>query len=279
VKKKGYADGNGNGEPDVMERPYVRNLNDCTTGNAHVACMYNDECTEQHGKLVGLRSNMAHHATTMYVAKGGNQFECDFTPGGGEDLIGSNPDTKWGPAYPDPGESMDPAYNCEMNGANYQPLNPFGGGGLFGGAGGMNPFMMMMMMELLKRKQQQQDTSTNLSPDEMSRMASATPTPGFNDSINDPIPTAAPDPAVAPVVEAPPASANTLVGQQAQRVSGFSLLDQGDSGIDSGSERSIAQQPDAQRPAVALDSATTQPLTKPSWEVKGEDFFGIEEKR
>jgi hypothetical protein len=74
IRKKGYLNANGNNIPDVMERPYVINRNDCSTGNAHAACMFNDPCTAPFGKLMGLRSNSARHATTMYVGNNGMKF-------------------------------------------------------------------------------------------------------------------------------------------------------------------------------------------------------------
>jgi hypothetical protein len=125
TEKKGYADVRGQrGVPDVMERPYVINLNDCSTGNAHAACMFNDSCTAQYGEVLGLRSMSERHATVMYQGKDGTRFECDFTPQSSGLFIMSNSDTEVGPAMPDAGESMDPAYTCTMNGANTQPLHP-----------------------------------------------------------------------------------------------------------------------------------------------------------
>jgi hypothetical protein len=175
--KKGYADGDGNGIPDVMESGYRYNENDCTTGNAHVACMFNDECTAQWGELKGLRSNSAHHATTMFVGADGQQMECDFTPGGGAGLIGDNADTTMGDAVPDAGESMDPAYVCKMNGANYGALNP---GGKFGGSSMQNMMMMMMLMQLLQQMQnQKQNQNQNAVPTQAPQVVivTATPTP------------------------------------------------------------------------------------------------------
>jgi len=159
--KKGYADSDGNRIPDVMERGYQYNLNDCTTGNAHVACMFNDECTSQFGELKGMRSNSAHHATTMFVGADGRKFECDFTPGGGAGHIGSNGDTTIGDAVPDAGESMDSAYTCKMNGANYAALNPGGG---FGGSSMQNMMMMMMLMQLLQQMKNQNQNPAPQSP-------------------------------------------------------------------------------------------------------------------
>lgn len=153
TKKKGYRDLGGNGIPDVMERPYVINLNDCSTGNAHAACMYNDPCTAPFGKVWGLRSNSARHATVMFEGTAGNKFECDFTPQSSGIFIANRADTRIGPAFPDPGESMDPAYNCVMNGANTKPLNAFGGSG-----GGFQSSLATLLMMLLQQQQLAQRT-------------------------------------------------------------------------------------------------------------------------
>ena len=156
--RRGYANINGNGIPDVMERPYQVGWNDCSTGNAHVACMFNDPCTEQHGTLMGLRSQSAWHATTLYKARNGQDFECDFTPQSSGIMIADRGDTQIGMAFPDAGESIDPQYakdGCVTNGASTTALNP--GGGLFGGGGGSMQDMMMMMaiMQLLNGNQNQ----------------------------------------------------------------------------------------------------------------------------
>ncbi len=113
---RGYLDEDRDGVPDVLERPYVIRFNDCSTGNAHVACMFNHPCTAPHGKLLGLRSVSAHHATVLFVGSNGRSFECDFTPQSSGRFIGERTDTQVGPAFPDPGESLDPAYDCERNG-------------------------------------------------------------------------------------------------------------------------------------------------------------------
>ncbi len=155
--RRGYANTNGNGVPDVMERSYQVGFNDCSTGNAHMACMFNDECTEQHGKLLGMRSQSAWHATTMYKGNNGQQFECDFTPQSSGIFIANRGDTRIGTAFPDAGESIDPQYakdGCPTNGASSSALNP--GGGLFGGGGSMQDMMMMMaIMQLLNGNQNQ----------------------------------------------------------------------------------------------------------------------------
>lgn len=152
AKVKGYKMGSDD-IPNVMQRPYRINKNDCSTGNAHVACMFNDECTEEFGKLKGMRSNSAHHATTMFVGKNGKKFECDFTPQSSGIFIRKNADTMIGDAVPDPGESMDPAYDCKLNGANFSAL---GEGGAGGGAGGMSSMMSLLtLMSLLQGMNQQ----------------------------------------------------------------------------------------------------------------------------
>ena len=161
--KKGYQmSGNA---PTVMTRRYVRGFNDCSTGNAHVACMFNDSCTAPHGELLGLRSRSAYHATTLWKGKDGSQFECDFTPDSSGIFIANRGDTKVGPAFPDPGESIDPAYDCEKNGASSSALNP----GMFGGGGGGGSLQDMAilgaLMSLLNGQQNgQQDGSQPENP-------------------------------------------------------------------------------------------------------------------
>lgn len=182
VKKKGYMDGSEfgrNGIPDVMERPYLVNQNDCSTGNAHMACMFNDECTAEFGELLGMRSNSARHATTLFRGKDGTEFECDFTPESSGIMIRHNADTMVGEAFPDPGEHMDPAYNCAMNGANYSALN----------AGGMND--LATMLALLQLLQQMQNNDSN-QDDEAQYYGSPTPTPTPALSTPTPAPTATP---------------------------------------------------------------------------------------
>lgn len=185
TKKKGYADVSGKkGVPDTMERPYERNRNDCTTGNAQAACMFNDECTAEYGQLLGLRSDSACHATVMYQGKDGTKFECDFTPQSSGIFIMNNRDTQVGEAFPDAGESVDPAYDCVMNGANTRALNPFGGGG---GGGMMDTMMQLMLLKLLQDMFNQQQNPA--APPGVS------PGPTIAPPINTPTPTATITPA------------------------------------------------------------------------------------
>lgn len=153
ARRKGYQ--MSGGIPTVMTRPYVENWNDCSTGNAHIACMFNDECTAPAGELLGLRSRSAYHATTLYRGADGREFECDFTPGSSGIFIRNKFDTRVGPAFPDPGESIDPAYDCEKNGASSTALNP----GMFGGGGGplQNMAIIGAITELLKGGQEQKN--------------------------------------------------------------------------------------------------------------------------
>jgi hypothetical protein len=192
--RRGYANTNGDSIPDVMQKPYSTvkddnvNHNDCSTGNAHMACMFNDPCTEQHGTLMGLRSNSARHATTYFQRKDGTGFECDFTPKrdgsspSGYDgiFIAGRADTRIGTAFPDAGEFMDPQYQrdgCEMNGATTSSFN--GGGGLFGGGNAIQDMMMLAaIMQLLQGQQNQNNVP-----------------PPYNDVIiPTPTPTATPEP-------------------------------------------------------------------------------------
>jgi len=123
AERKGYE--MSGGRPVVMQRPFRINFNDCSTGNAHVACMFNDLCTSGLGKLLGLRSKAAYHATVLFRGTDGTEFECDFTPQSSGMFILHNPDTMIGPAYPDCGESLDPAYDCARNDpVKYEPKNP-----------------------------------------------------------------------------------------------------------------------------------------------------------
>jgi len=177
---RGYANNNGNGVPDVMERPYQVGFNDCSTGNAHVACMFNDNgCEEESGKVLGLRSQSAWHMTTLYRGPGGKEFECDFTPQSSGIFIRNNADTQVGAAFPDAGESIDPQYakdGCETNGASSTALNP--GGGLFGGGGGgsMDMMTMMAIMSLLNQ-QRNQDNAQPSTDGEPAQEEVVLPTP------------------------------------------------------------------------------------------------------
>lgn len=191
--RRGYANINGNGIPDVMERPYQVGWNDCSTGNAHMACMFNDDCTEQHGMLLGLRSQSAWHATVLYRGRNGQDFECDFTPQSSGIFIRDRADTQVGLAFPDSGESIDPQYakdGCVTNGASTTALNP--GGGLFGGGGSMQDMMMMMaIMQLLNGKQNQNSPQSSVDGQPASsEVVIPAPTPTFTPT---PVPTGTPD--------------------------------------------------------------------------------------
>ncbi len=182
--KKGYKMGSDN-IPNVMQRRYVINKNDCSTGNAHIACMFNDECTEEFGKVKGMRSNSAHHATTMYVSKSGKKFECDFTPQSSGIFIRKKADTVIGDAVPDAGESMDPAYDCKLNGANFSPL---GEGSEGGGAGGMSSMMSLLtLMSLLQGMNQQPPLPPLTQPEDP-------PPPAVVDPVDTPTPIPTPTP-------------------------------------------------------------------------------------
>ena len=173
----GYADKNKNGTPDVMERPYRVDYNDCSTGNAHMACMYNsDPCLSKHGKVYGLRSNSASHMTVLYEGKDGKTFECDFTPQSSGIFIKNRRDTMVGTAYPDAGESIDPQYEkdgCPTNGASSSALNPGGGGG-GGGGGSIQDILLAAIIQLLRQQQNQNNTNDN---QVVTPTPTATPTP------------------------------------------------------------------------------------------------------
>jgi hypothetical protein len=147
----GYADSGGNGIADFLET-YVRNEHDCADVAAEVACVSNQsECIEQVAKQY--RSNMANHSDNYVEGIG----ECDFTPmrsgsgyipnkgqaGGG---LADNADTTIDEGAPDPGETVDPAYTCSMNGANRRNVGS-GIGGMGGAASNMA--MMMAISQLL----------------------------------------------------------------------------------------------------------------------------------
>jgi hypothetical protein len=146
----GYQDGNKdrgpNGTADFLEN-YTRRVHDCADVAAEVACVSNQsECIEQVAKQY--RSNSANHSDNYVEGIG----ECDFTPftsnepnkgqaGGG---LADNYDTTIDDGAPDPGENVDPAYTCAMNGANRRSV---GGGGMAGAASNMA--MMMALSQLL----------------------------------------------------------------------------------------------------------------------------------
>jgi hypothetical protein len=210
--RRGYADNDGNGTPDVMERTYQRNWNDCTTGNAHVACMFNDECTEEHGSLKGNRSDMDRHASAQYVGKNGQSFECDFTPQSSGIFIADNPDTRRGTAFPDPGESMDPQYardGCPLNGANTSLVNP--GGGIFGGggSGSMDMAMMLAIMQMLNGGQNQTSPQSAVDGEPASNeVVIPTPTPT-------PTPTPSPEPTRNTATQASSSKSSTVISDAA----------------------------------------------------------------
>jgi hypothetical protein len=152
--RKGYEDADGDGTPDVLRRPYERNYFDCTTGNAHVECMFNDACTEQWGELLMLRSNSARHATSVFVAKDGSRFECDFTPDSSGIYIINRPDVRVGPGFTDGGEYHDPAYNCLRGNGGSRALNP---GGILGK---LSPALLGQLLSQLNQSKQGSPTPT-----------------------------------------------------------------------------------------------------------------------
>jgi hypothetical protein len=148
----GYADSGGNGTADFLET-YRVNDHDCADVAAEVACVSNQsECIEQVAKQY--RSNSANHSDNYVEGIG----ECDFTPmrsngghipnkgyaGGG---LADNHDTTIDDGAPDPGENVDPAYTCAMNGANRRSAGGGAGGGMGGAASNMA--MMMALSQLL----------------------------------------------------------------------------------------------------------------------------------
>jgi hypothetical protein len=144
----GYQDGNKekgpNGVADFLEN-YTAGVHDCADVAAEVACVSNQsECIEQVAKQY--RSNMANHSDNYVEGIG----ECDFTPfisnepnkgqaGGG---LADNPDTTIDDGGPDPGEDVDEAYTCAMNGANRRNVGS-------GGGAASNMAMMMALSQLL----------------------------------------------------------------------------------------------------------------------------------
>lgn len=257
--RRGYANANGNGIPDVMERRYIVNVNDCSTGNAHMACMFNDACTEQHGTLKGLRSQSAWHATTMYQGKNGQSFECDFTPGSSGIFIANRRDTRIGPAFPDRGESIDPQYakdGCITNGASTSALNP--GGGMFGGGGGSMQDMMMMMaiMQLL----QGQKNQNNAQP-------STDGQPANNEVV---IPTPTPSPTPTPV------PTRTLDTHKGTTKSSTATSDSGivSPGMDNSNGDSLTSAEDDEESEYGIEGArSSDTLPEAEWEEKRDGMF------
>lgn len=152
--RKGYEDADGDGTPDVLRKRYEAHYFDCTTGNAHVECMFNDACTEQWGELLMLRSNSARHATSVFVAKDGSRFECDFTPDSGGIYIMNRPDVRVGPGFTDGGEYHDPAYNCLRGNGGSRALNP---GGILGK---LSPALLGQLLSQLNQSKQGSPTPT-----------------------------------------------------------------------------------------------------------------------
>ncbi len=172
----GYADTKGNGIADFLET-YVADVHDCADVAAEVACVSNQsECIEQVARQY--RSNMANHSDNYVEGIG----ECDFTPilsdgryvpnkgraGGG---LADNYDTTIDDGAPDPGEKVDPAYTCALNGANRSLVG--GSDGLGGGASNMA--MMMALSQLLNGMNG--GMSGGNDDDNSSEPAQGTPTP------------------------------------------------------------------------------------------------------
>jgi hypothetical protein len=256
--RRGYVNTNGNGVPDVMERGYRVGFNDCSTGNAHMACMFNDPCTEKHGELLGMRSNSAHHATTLYRGNDGKEFECDFTPQSSGIFIRNRRDARVGPAFPDRGESIDPQYakdGCETNGASTSLLNP--GGGLFGGGGSMQDMMMMMMiMQLLNGQNNQNDNQP--SPDNQST----------NNEVIVPTPTQSPTPTPVPT-RTPDTRTGTTSTSTTFSDAGIVSVER-----DSSIVESLASAEDDVESGDSVDeSIGSGPLPKAEWEEKRDGMF------
>lgn len=260
--RRGYANANGNGIPDVMERPYIVNWNDCSTGNAHMACMFNDPCTEQHGTLMGLRSQSAWHATTMYKGKNGQSFECDFTPGSSGIFIANRGDTRIGQAFPDRGESIDPQYakdGCETNGASSSALNP--GGGMFGGGGGSMQDMMMMMaiMQMLQGQKNQNNAQPSIDGQPAnSEVVIPTPTPSPSPT---PVPTRTPDTRKATKMSVTTKSSTAI--SDAGIVSPDASRSTSDSSIEEDEESGYSIE----------GATTTEALPEAEWEEKRDGMF------
>lgn len=172
----GYADTGGNGTADFLET-YVRHVHDCADVAAEVACVSNQsECIEQVARQY--RSNMANHSDNYVEGIG----ECDFTPmlsGGGSipnkgqagGGLADNYDTTIDDGAPDPGETVDPAYTCALNGANRSRVG--GSDGLGGSASNMA--MMMALSQLLNGMNGGMSGAND--DDNSSEPAQGTPTP------------------------------------------------------------------------------------------------------
>jgi hypothetical protein len=189
----------------------------------------------------------------MFEGTAGNKFECDFTPGSSGIFIANRPDTRIGPAFPDPGESMDPAYNCVMNGANTKPLNPFGGGG-----GGFQTSLAALLMMMMQQQ-----------------LAQRTPAPA-DLGVATPAPTLTPISEAAPVRAEPGDSSRTTkrskTALDAMEMPGDdSLL--GDSSAPGEEDSRVEEEYDGAR-----DPATKSELDRASsiWDRDSRDVFGSE---
>jgi hypothetical protein len=268
TQKNGYLDGGEyarNGIPDVMERPYQVGFNDCSTGNAHVACMFNDECTAEFGQLEGMRSNSARHATTLYRGADGTEFECDFTPGSSGIFIRSNADTRVGPAFPDPTESIDPAYDCERNGAGYSPLNA-------GGASGGMPGNLATMLALLQLMQNSRNNQLAQGPPSQNEEGN-----GRGDNVIS-FPTPTPTPTQRPPLVGIPTSepaAGEEDGSRAMLNSEFSPLDF-ERVAEKPAGKSKARQAEDIPTDAASDSLLRGKKALAMWEQDRSDIFGSE---
>ncbi len=218
----GYEDKGGNGIADFLETYHTEsgfganrsNNHDCADVAAEVACVSNQsECIEQVAKQY--RSNSANHSDNYVEGIG----ECDFTPmrsgggyvpnkgqaGGG---LADNYDTTIDDGAPDPGEIVDPAYTCAMNGANRRSVGS-GLGGAAGSAammGALSQLMNGMNGGMSSTGQNTGDSGSDQSSSsgsEQKTLPTPLPTPRGT------VPTGTPTPACTPTPEGTPASRTT----------------------------------------------------------------------
>lgn len=188
--RQGYKDSNRDGVADFLQN-YTINDHDCADVAAEVACVADkSECIEQKSKqLVG-----SGHSDNQVAGIG----ECDFTPMqiGGTNSFKSNRNNNFAvaggiksrsyafrhPPAPDPGETVDPAYTCAMNGAHTGSVSGSGGGSGGGGSGGafgsggLTDLMFVSLLQSLLNGQNNQPPP-QMSLEQVAPTPSPTPLP------------------------------------------------------------------------------------------------------
>jgi hypothetical protein len=199
--RQGYADKNRDRVADFLQN-YTINHHDCADVAAETHCVAErSQCIQQKSKqLVG-----SGHSDNEVEGIG----ECDFTPFSGRGGSSSNRNSTFAvrggiksraygyryPPAPDPGETVDPAYTCAMNGADT--------GDVAGGGGGMSDMAALAMLQnLLNGRNSGSDSESDDTNDDEGSMWTPTPTPT---TTAQPTAQATPQPTARPIATPTPA--------------------------------------------------------------------------